>query len=290
VVSTLSISISFTIGAALGIGDEASIGCPLGMAEGGHELREEAVVAGGDDHRAVLRLETLEGYEPPGAGALARRQVARELEAGDVAREPSERRLEERGVDDDAAPGARPLVQGREHAHRRPHAGTEIQHGSPEARGRIFVPAVDAEESREGLHHRLVAGPQPARARMPEGPQGAEDQPRIDLLKRLGAESQLVDHAGAEILDEYIGLGQVVFEPSDRLGIFQIEDDGALVHVHGVEDGPAAQGEGRTPAARLVALRPLDLHDIRAHVGEDLAGERAGQRLRDLDDLDAFEG
>ena len=35
--------------------------------------------------------------------------------------------------------------------------------------------------------------------------------------------------------------------------------------------------------------RPLDLHDIRAHVGQDLAGERTGQSLGDLDDLDAFE-
>ena len=109
-------------------------------------------------------------------------------------------------------------------------------------------------------------------------------------MKRLCAEPQLLDHPGAEILDEHIGLGQVVLEPGDRPRIFQVEDDGALVHVHGVEDGPAAQGEGRTPAARLVALWPLDLHDVRAHVGEDLAGERAGQRLRDLDHLDAFEG
>jgi hypothetical protein len=125
---------------------------------------------------------------------------------------------------------------------------------------------------------------------MPECPQGAEDQPRVDLVELLWAEPQLFDHAGAEILDEHIGLAEISLEPVDCLRVLQVEDDGALVHVHGVERGSAAQGEGRTPAARLVALRPLDLHDVRAHVGEDLAGERACQRLRDLDDLDAFEG
>src|SRR5207253_5216072 len=95
------------IRAALGILGEARVGRPLGMAESGHELGEEAIVAGGDDHGLVLRLETLEGHEAPGAGPLARRQVTCELEARDVPGEPSQRRLEERGVDHAAAAGAR---------------------------------------------------------------------------------------------------------------------------------------------------------------------------------------
>src|SRR5206468_9507592 len=138
--------------------------------------------------------------------------------------------------------------------------------------GRIFLPAIDAEESSESLHHRLVAGTEPARAGVAERPERAEDQPRIYLVQRLGAEPQLLDHAGAEILDEHIGLGEIALEPGDRLRVLQVEDDGALVHVHGVENRAAAQGEGRTPAARLVAFRALHFHDVRAHVGEALAG------------------
>src|SRR5262249_14063677 len=47
--------------------------------------------------------------------------------------------------------------------------------------------------------------------------------------------------------------------------------------------------EGRTPAARIIALGPLDFDHVRAHVGEDLRGDGSGQILRDLDDRDALE-
>src|ERR1700682_5880791 len=51
-------------------------------------------------------------------------------------------------------------------------------------------------------------GGQRAGAGVPEGPQGPEDQPGIDCVERRGAEPQLLDHAGPEILDEHVGLGQ----------------------------------------------------------------------------------
>ena len=277
------------MGAALGIGDEARVRRPLGMAEGRRELREEAVVAGGDDHRPVLRLKPLERHEALGTRALPRGQIAGELVARHVAGEPAECRLEERGIDDDAAAGACALMKRREHAHGCPHAGAEVQHGRAEARRRILVSAVHAEKSREGLHHRLVPRTEPTGAAPSECPQGAEHQPRIELEERVRTQPQLLDDARSEILHEHVRLGQIALEPRDGLRIFQVEDDGALVHIDGVEGGATAESERRAPAARFVTLRPLDLHDIRAHVGQDLAGERTGQSLGDLDDLDAFE-
>ena len=46
---------------------------------------------------------------------------------------------------------------------------------------------------------------------------------------------------------------------------------------------------GGPQRAGVVALGPLDLDDVGAHVGEDLGHHRAGQVLRDLDDADAFQ-
>ena len=121
---------------------------------------------------------------------------------------------------------------------------------------------------------------------MAEGPQGAEHESRIEREQRLGAETQLLDDAGAEILDDHVGVGDVALEPGNGFRILQVEHDRALVHVDGVEGRAAPEGEGRAPAAGLVTLRTLHLHDIRAQVGENLAREGTGEGLGDLDDLD----
>jgi hypothetical protein len=71
--------------------------------------------------------------------------------------------------------------------------------------------------------------------------------------------------------------------------VLEVERDAALVAVDHLEGRRGAADEGRAPAARVVALRPLDLDDIGAEGGEHLAGEGAGEVLRDLDDLDAGE-
>ena len=100
---------------------------------------------------------------------------------------------------------------------------------------------------------------------------------------------RLLDDAGPEILDDHVGLGDIALEPRDGVGIFQVEHDRALVHVDGVEGRATPEGERRTPSARLVTFRALHLHDVCAQVGEDLAGERTGEGLSDLDHLDPIQ-
>ena len=121
---------------------------------------------------------------------------------------------------------------------------------------------------------------------MAEGPQGAEHESRIESEQRLGTEAQLLDDAGAKILDDHVGLGDIALEPGDGFRILQVEHDRALVHVDGVEGRAAPEGERWTPASGLVTFRALHLHDVRAQVGENLARERTGEGLGNLDDLD----
>ena len=48
--------------------------------------------------------------------------------------------------------------------------------------------------------------------------------------------------------------------------------------------------ERRAPVARIVPLaRPLDLHDIRAEIGEQLPGPRAGKNAGEFEDADTGE-
>src|SRR5205823_14087337 len=77
--------------------------------------------------------------------------------------------------------------------------------------------------------------------------------------------------------------------PLDRLAVLQVEDDRALVGVDGQKARRRTLPERRAPAPRVVALGPLDLDDVGAEVGEDLAGHRPRQRLPDLDDANTVQ-
>jgi hypothetical protein len=77
-----------------GVGREARILHPLGVAEHRGQLHEEPVVAGGDDDRAGLRLERLERHHAVAARAMALGHHAGRAEARVVTLEPRQTRLE----------------------------------------------------------------------------------------------------------------------------------------------------------------------------------------------------
>ena len=143
------------------------------------QLGEEPVVAGGDDERSRLRLEALERHDALAARPVALRHLARGAEGREVALEPGEPGLEERGVHHAAAPRLLALDEPGQRAHRRPHAGAVVEDGGADAGGRPALVAVHHHEAGEGLHHGLVAGLELERARAPEGPHRAVDEPRV---------------------------------------------------------------------------------------------------------------
>src|SRR5215510_7326285 len=272
-----------------GVGGESRIRRPLGMPQHLGKLCEEAIVAGGDDERPRLGLEALEGHDAVAARPVPLRHFAGRAEAREVALEPCEAGLEERGVDDAATTRLLALDQPGQRADGRPHTRAVVEHGGADPRGWPAVVAVHHHEPGEGLHHGLVAGLELERARAAEGPYRAVDEPREALGERLGAEPHLLEGAGTEVLNEDVGAPDQLQQPLDVGGLLEIEGDAALVRVDGEEARRDALPEGRAPAARVVTLGPLDLDDVGAHVAEDLRGDGAGQILRDLDDGDAVE-
>jgi hypothetical protein len=114
----------------------------------------------------------------------------------------------------------------------------------------------------------------------------------MTLQHRLGADADLVDHAGPEVLDQNVGRLAELVELVDVGGEFQVQGYGALVAVLAVEieRGHAVRSVGRAPDARVVAaVGLLDLDHVGAHVGQQQAGQRSGQRLADLDDANSFQ-
>src|SRR5215472_5723196 len=272
-----------------GVGGESWINRPLRMPQHLGELGEEAIVTGGDDERPRLGLEALEGHDAVAPRPVPLRHFAGRAEAREVPLEPREAGLEERGVDNAAATRLLALDQPGQRPDGRPHTRAVVEHGGADARGRPAVVAVHHHEPREGLHHGLVAGLELERARAPEGPHRAVDEPREALGERLGAEPHLLEGAGTEILDQDVGTSDQIQQPLDVGGPLEIEGDAALVGVDGEEARRDALPEGRTPAARVVTLGPLDLDDVGAHVAEDLRCDGPGQILRNLDDGDPVE-
>jgi len=82
------------------------------------QLREETIVTGGDDQGTGLRLERLERDDAIAAGAMALGHGAGRTEARVVPLEPGQPRLEQRGVDDTAAPVRSRTAQRAERSHR----------------------------------------------------------------------------------------------------------------------------------------------------------------------------
>src|SRR3989441_636292 len=114
----------------------------------------------------------------------------------------------------------------------------------------------------------------------------AVNEPRVEREQRLRAESELFEDPRAQILDEHVDAFEVLDEPRHRRGVPQVERDGALARVGGVEDGREIVEERRAPAPRVVAaLGPLELYHVGAEPREDLAGKRPRQGLRDPDDF-----
>ena len=105
--------------------------------------------------------------------------------------------------------------------------------------------------------------------------------------ERFVGETQPVEHAVAEIVDQHVGLLDQVEQ--DRLAArgAQIEREAALVAVVG--DEMAAIEAAAKIAERIAAFRILDLDHRGAEIGQQHAGERPGDHGGQFDDPYAVE-
>ena len=170
--------------------------------------------------------------------------------------------------------------------------GDEVEERDAHLRRRPVRLTGDRHQAAHRLREEVVGGP--IRVGTAEPADAGDDQPRVRGAQRICAEAEPRGRGGAVVVDEQIGIGE---QPSEgiapRIGP-QVEHDAALVAVDGREVGAApilrVSPPRWTPGARLVALRRLDLHDVRAEIGEEHRRERPGQHAAEVDDADAVEG
>ena len=112
---------------------------------------------------------------------------------------------------------------------------------------------------------------------------------RVDLMDLLPGEAEPVQHAGAEVLHDDVALLQEVDEHSLALLRFHVHRDRPLVAVeHGEIKAVGVRHVAQLAAGRI-ALRRLELDDVRAHPGEKLRAGRPRLHVRHVEDPDSLE-
>ncbi|MNT51313.1 hypothetical protein D3C72_1882750 [compost metagenome] len=153
------------------------------------------------------------------------------------------------------------------------------------AAGQVVALAGDAHQAAHGLDQEVVCGLGGARPRLAKAGDRAVHQARVDPGQRFVVQPHARQGADLVVLQHHVRVAAQFLDQRLAFGRLQVQRDGALAAVGGDEIG-AVGGvlalfvlqERGAPRARVVALAgPLDLDDVRAQVGQDLAGPGAGQ-------------
>ena len=121
------------------------------------------------------------------------------------------------------------------------------------------------------------------------------DETRVDRRQLLVAEAQAGEAAGSEVLDDHVGAGEEASKNGRAIGLLEVEPDAPLVAVDGEVIGSGSRAVGlvadpwRSPAARRVALRRLDLDDVGPEVGQQHRAVGPGEDRRAVDDAETGE-
>ncbi|CPP71609.1 Uncharacterised protein [Bordetella pertussis] len=255
----------------------------VGALDALHEALEDGVAVAGDEHVAVAaRIGVGRGdARQRGAGRLA--HGAEHGVLGQQALAQVEDALVERGVDDLPLPAARiALVQGQQHPHGAVQAGNGVAQRQAGAHRCAAGLAVEIAQPRHGFADGGKAGLLRLGAGLAVARDAQHDQTRVEGVQRLPRQAPFLHGAGAEVLDQHVGLGGQLARQVLALGLAQVHAHGLLVaRLRFPPDRSAFMQQA--PLAQRVALPGrLDLDDLRAEVGQRLGGKGPRDQLPEL--------
>ena len=283
------------------VGREASVveqRAAIGRAAEALELR---VVAGGEHHVAIARMENLRRHHArmttahaTGDNAGTKPRLRGVDHGGDL-------HVEQRHVDVLAATAHLPMHERRDDAQRGIHAGHHVDHGDAGAlrttTGQIVALAGHAHQAAQRLRDRIVSRSRCVGTGLAVTGHRAIDQPRIDRGKCHVVEAVAGKVAHLEVLDQHVGAGREFAHQCLAIGVGEIDRDQTLAAIGAQEiralagfvAGGVAQ-VGRPPGTRVVATAgTLHLDHIRAEIREDPARRRAGENPCQVKDPDTGE-
>ena len=211
-----------------------------------------------------------------------------------LVREAGDLHVEQRQID--VLTFAGPVARGERRLHRvgRVQPGQDVGQRDADfhraAAGFNVGPPGQAHQAAEALDQEVVAGARRVRSVLAETGDRAIHEARIDDLQRCVVEAVAREPALLEVLQHDVALAGQIAQQLPAVRLRHVYRDRTLVAVRAQEIcgnvGVVAVRvleERRTPVAGVVALaRTLDLDDVGAEVGKDLAGPRAGQNPRQV--------
>jgi hypothetical protein len=249
----------------------------------------------GDDAIARHALGLLAERNTAGARPrqpLTKSRMARTIERFHAHHEivlQRERREEQRGVDAPAAAGALAPIECCGHAEGQ-QRGRHVVGDRRLARGRQAVLDASAGHHQTGaaLHDEIHPGERGVRAARAERRDVADDDAWMPRGQLLVLEAELGGQARPHVREHDVGAREQRVENRARVAMPQVEWQRVLAAVADEEVAALTAPERRDVAARLTLTR-LDLDDVGAAVGENLARPRHGDEVAELDDRDARE-
>ena len=126
---------------------------------------------------------------------------------------------------------------------------------------------------------------------LPKGRDGHDDEVGVTLPERVVVEPPPAQVRGPLRLDKNVGFRQKPVQQVPGTRVIDIEGEASLAEIQVLEEG-AALGVGRVPdegrhAAADVASQRLQLHDVRADIGQHAGGQRGRKELAPFENADA---
>ena len=196
-----------------------------------------------------------------------------------------EERLQHRHLEGTAPPGALALVERRHDRAIEMGAGHEVgdrctgfERASALLAGRAHQPAHRLDRQVEGELVRVGPGAAESRGR-------GIDQPGIHLQEGVGPEAEPRHDSGSEVLHQHVRRAAELEQKLPAALGFQVQDDAALAAVQRAERIVAVT----CPLPRHVAVRRLDLDDLRPRHRHQEGGVRSLEDVTEIEDAHACE-
>ena len=130
------------------------------------------------------------------------------------------------------------------------------------------------------------------RTRLAEPGHACDDERWVEFQQYIGTETEPLERAGPEVLDQYVSLADQSQQQIEIVGRLQVESNRSLVPVDQLPPQPFAIARipPRQSAQAVAAIGSFDLDHVGAEVGEVTATVGAGQQGRQIDDAQAMQG
>ena len=265
------------------VGDVSRVVHHLRESDQGTERAPQLVAADADRDVARFGVKRLVGQQRAVRGPERARHDAIGQIGADHAGQDPQLAFEHRYVDELAASGLLARVERGENPERRIHAGGDVgdRHAGADATAAWL--AGDANHAALGLHHEIERRAIAIGSVLAEAGNRTVDDARLAFTHRRVVETELGNRANTKVFEHDIRTLEQPEKQRPALRVLQIERETFLVAVQIDEVSGLVAIEGRSPRSRDFTAGRLDLDDLRAIVAEHRRGERAGERVGEIE-------